>query len=320
MTFGQAWMNGPGPRTWPQALLLVAKGLCMGGADIIPGVSGGTVAFVTGIYEDLLSAVRSVNLRAIRAFLRLDLVAAVNEVHLRFLLPLLLGLGTALVGLAGLMNWLLTEHPVPTWSLFLGLIGASILVVGRKVEHWTAGAWGAFAAGALAAWLIVGLIPVSTPEALWFIFLCGMIAICAMILPGISGSFLLLILGKYAFVTGALRNPLDAANLTVLLVFACGCLVGLAGFSRLLTWLLGRYHGLTVALLSGFMLGAMRKVWPWKQTLDSVVIRGKVHVLAEQNVLPQALDAQVALALGLMLGGAVVVLWLERLTRGPGRR
>lgn len=312
-------MNGPGPRTWPQALLLMVKGLCMGGADIIPGVSGGTVAFITGIYEDLLNAVRSVNLRAMRALLRLDLASALHEIHLRFLLPLVLGIGTALVGLAGVMHWLLTEHPVPTWSLFLGLIGASILVVGRKVDHWTAGAWGTFAAGAGAAWLIVGLIPVSTPESLWFIFLCGMIAICAMILPGISGSFLLLILGKYAYVTGALRNPFDASNLTVLAIFACGCLVGLAGFSRLLSWLLARHHGLTVAMLTGFMLGAMRKVWPWKETLESVVIRGKMHVLAEHNVLPQTLDTQVLVALGLMLVGAGVVLGLEWLTRGPGR-
>lgn len=313
-------MNGPGPRTWPQALMLAAKGFCMGGADIIPGVSGGTIAFITGIYEDLLRAVRSVNLQAIQAMLRLDFAAVINHVHLRFLLPLLFGVGTALVGLAGLMHWLLTEYPVPIWSLFLGLIGASILVVGRKVERWTPGAWGAFGAGALAAWFIIGLIPVTTPESWWFIFLCGMIAICAMILPGISGSFLLLILGKYAYITGALRNPFGDANLAILAVFACGCIVGLAGFSRLLSWLLGRYHGLTVAMLTGFMLGAMRKVWPWKETLESVVIRGKLHVLSERNVLPPTLDSEVLVALGLMLVGAIVVLGLERLTRGPQQR
>jgi len=320
LSLKDAFFSGPGPRSRSEALWLVVKGLCMGAADIIPGVSGGTVAFITGIYEDLLLAVRSVNMRALAALARLDLSAALAEVHLRFLLPLLLGIGTALVGLAGLMHWLLTEHPVPVWSLFLGLIGASIPVVGRKVEHWNAGAWIAFAVGAALAWAVVGLIPVTTPDAPWFIFLCGMIAICAMILPGISGSFLLLILGKYAYVTGALRNPLDAGNLAVLAVFAAGCLVGLTGFSRFLSWLLARWHGLTVALLAGFMLGAMRKVWPWKETLESVVIRGKVHVLAERNILPAALDGGVWLALGLMLAGAVLVLALDRLTRQPAGR
>lgn len=319
-TLRQAWMSGPGPRTRGEALWLMAKGLCMGGADIIPGVSGGTVAFITGIYEDLLLAVRSVNARALGALARLDFTAALAEVHLRFLLPLMLGVGTALVGLAGLMHWLLNEHPVPVWSLFLGLIGASIPVVGRKVEAWTGGTWAAFAAGAVGAWFVVGMIPVNTPDAPWFIFLCGMIAICAMILPGISGSFLLLILGKYAFVTGALRNPLDAGNLAVLGIFAAGAVVGLAGFSRLLSWLLARWHGLTVALLCGFMLGAMRKVWPWKETLETVVIRGKEHILAEQNVLPASLDGEVVLALILMAAGAVFVLALERLTRRPARR
>ncbi|WP_461209364.1 DUF368 domain-containing protein [Desulfocurvus sp. DL9XJH121] len=311
MTYKQAWMAGPGPRTWPQALLLAAKGFCMGGADIIPGVSGGTMAFITGIYEDLLLAVRSVNVRFLLALARLDFSAALAEAHFRFLVPLLAGIGLALVSMAGLMHWLLTNHPVPVWSLFLGLVGASVLVVGREVRRWNAGAVLALGAGAVAAWCIVGLIPVTTPEDPWFLFLCGGIAICAMILPGISGSFLLLILGKYEFVTAALRNPLDAGNLAVLAVFATGCLVGIAGFSRLLSWLLARHHGLTVALLTGFMLGAMRKIWPFKETLQTVVIRGKVHVLAEKNVLPASLDGEALLALGLALAGVLVVLGLE---------
>ena len=311
MTFKEAWKAGPGPDTPRQAALLALKGFCMGAADIIPGVSGGTVAFITGIYEDLLLAVRSVNMRFVRALLRLDFAAALAEGHFRFLVPLLLGIGTALVGMAGVMHWLLTEHPVPVWSLFMGLIGASILVVGRDVERWTPGTWASFGAGALAAWFIVGLIPVTTPETLWFVFLCGVIAICAMILPGISGSFLLLILGKYAFITGALRNPLDGANLVVLGVFACGCLVGVTGFSRLLSWLLAGHRAMTVALLAGFMAGALRKVWPWKETLQSVVIRGKVHVLAEANVLPAHIGFEEALALGLCVAGMVVVLALD---------
>jgi putative membrane protein len=316
MTFKQAWLRGPGPTTLPQALLLAAKGFCMGVADIIPGVSGGTIAFITGIYEDLLAAIRSVNAPFVAALARLRPAEALGEVHLRFLLPLLLGLGAALVGTAGLMHHLLTAHPVQVWALFLGLIGASILVVGRMVPRWGAAPLGALVLGAVAAWVIVGLIPVATPETPWFLFLCGVIAICAMILPGISGSFLLLILGKYEYVTAALRNPLDPGNLLILLIFGCGCVVGIAGFSRLLSWLLTRWHAPMIALLTGFMIGAARKVWPWKETLETAVIRGKVHVLREAAVLPDALDAGVLLALGLMAAGFAAVLLLDRLASG----
>lgn len=322
MTLKDAWKSGPGPDTPRQAALLALKGFCMGAADIIPGVSGGTVAFITGIYEDLLRAVRSVNARFVGALMRFDLAAALAEGHFRFLVPLLLGIGLALVSMARVMHWLLTEHPVPVWSLFMGLIGASILVVARDVERWNAGTWLSFAAGALAAWGIVGMIPVTTPETLWFVFLCGMIAICAMILPGISGSFLLLILGKYAYITGALRNPFDGGNLVILGVFACGCLVGVTGFSRLLSWLLDRQRVLTMAMLAGFMAGALRKVWPWKETLQSVTIRGKVHVLAESNVLPASFGAEEIMAVGLCVAGAVLVLVLDcvaRCGREPGR-
>ncbi len=311
MTFRQAWLRGPGPTTLPQALLLAAKGFCMGVADIIPGVSGGTIAFITGIYADLLAAIRSVNARCLASLVRLRPLDALGEVHLRFLAPLLLGLGAALVGMAGLMHHLLTTHPVQIWALFLGLIAASVLVVGREVGRWDARTLGALALGAVAAWVITGLIPVSTPEAPWFLFLCGVVAICAMILPGISGSFLLLILGKYEYVTAALRNPLEPGNLLVLLVFGCGCAVGIAGFSRLLSWLLARWHAPVVALLTGFMAGAARKVWPWKEPLETVVVRGDVHVLREALVLPRGLDAATFWALGLMAAGFAAVLLLD---------
>lgn len=311
----RAVLSGPGPETVPQALLLAAKGFCMGAADIIPGVSGGTVAFITGIYESLLAAIKSANARFVGALLRLRPAEALAELHLRFLVPLLLGVLTAFVSMAGLMHHLLVEHPVQIWSLFLGLIAASILVVGREVGRWTPGRLIALALGTAVAWLIVGMIPVNTPETYGFIFLCGMIAICAMILPGISGSFLLLILGKYEFVTGALRNPLDGENLLVLAVFACGCVAGVVGFSRVLSWFLARWHALAVAVLTGFMLGAARKVWPWKEVLETTVIRGKVHVLREANVLPGALDAEVVSAVALMAAGFVLVLVLDLLAR-----
>lgn len=314
MTFLQALFSGPGPDSPRRAFALACKGFCMGAADIVPGVSGGTVAFITGIYEDLIAAIRSVNLRAISAALRLNFTGAAKEVHLRFLLPLLFGLGAALVSMAGLMNTLLKQHPVEIWSLFLGLIAASIIVVSRRVEEWNAGTVASLAFGAVGSWFIVGMIPVTTPESWWFVMLCGMIAICAMILPGISGAFLLLILGKYEYITGALRNPFVLDNLLTLGVFACGCALGIAAFSRLLHVFLHRWHAQTIACLTGVMLGAARKVWPWKEVLETQVIRGKVHVLRDANVLP-AFDGDFLFAVFLMAVGFAMVMLLDRVSR-----
>ena len=157
----------------------------------------------------------------------------------------------------------------------------------------------------------------STPETLWFIFLSGLVAICAMILPGISGAFILLILGKYEYVTGALKNPFLLENILIIAVFLAGAALGLASFARLLHWLFERRHDVTVACLTGFMLGAMRKIWPWKEVLESKIIRGKVHVLAERNILPSAMDGDFWLAFCLAVAGFLAVLMLESLTKSP---
>jgi putative membrane protein len=304
-------MSGPGPESPGSALLLAAKGFCMGAADIVPGVSGGTIAFITGIYERLIMAIKSVNARFATSLLRLDVKSALTEVHLRFLAPLLAGLIAALMGVSRIMHHLLVNHPVEIWSLFFGLIAASVWVVGRKVDRWNPSAVSALAAGAAAGYLIVGMIPVSTPEEAWFIFLCGAIAICAMILPGVSGAFLLLLLGKYEYVTGALKNPFDPEGMLTIAVFTAGCAVGIVGFSRLLSYLLSRRHGLTVALLTGFMIGGLRKVWPWKEVMETRVIRGKEYVLQERNVLPDAFGSELFAPLALMAAGLVLVLLLD---------
>lgn len=311
----KAILAGPGPQTPAQALVLWLKGVAMGTADIIPGVSGGTVAFITGIYQDLLAAIRSFDLAFLRLLLRGRLTEALEHAHLKFLLPLLFGIGLALVSTANVMHYLLEYHPVPIWSLFFGLIAASIIVVVRRVGRIDAKALAAMALGTAVGFLIVGLIPVQTPETLWFVFLCGVVSICAMILPGISGAFILLILGKYAYITGAIKDPLVLGNILIMVCFFAGAALGLAGFSRVLTWLFEHYHDLTISLLAGFMLGAMRKIWPWKEALESVEIRGKVHVLVEQNVLPPALDDGFWLAVGLAAVGFVLVMALEAVSR-----
>ena len=286
----------------------------MGSADVIPGVSGGTIALITGIYDDLLAAIKSINTQALGKLLAGDIKGALALVHLRFLFFLFLGIGAAILSFARLMNFLINDYPVYTWSFFFGLIVASILIVGKKVRPWNASAVVAFVWGAIAAWLIVGMIPVSTPEDLWFIFLSGFIAICAMLLPGLSGAFLLLIIGKYEYLTATLKNPFMPANALIIFVYCTGTAAGILCFSRFLKWLLDRWHNTTLAFLTGLMAGSLRKIWPWKETLESVVIRGETHILRERNILPPEMDAALLIALLLAMAGVVLVLLLDRLS------
>jgi putative membrane protein len=309
-----AFMASPGPMNAREAALLWLKGMCMGGADIIPGVSGGTIAFITGIYTQLVDAIRSFDSHFLGRLLRLDLRSALAGVHVRFLACLLFGILTAVVTMAGFMNYMLNSHPVEIWSLFFGLIAASIFVVGREIKPLNGVNMGFVLIGTVFSYLLVGMIPVSTPETPAFIFLCGSIAICAMILPGISGAFLLLMLGKYEYVTRTLKNPFLWDNFMVIATFAGGAVVGIVLFSRVLHYLLSRWHAATVSVLTGFMIGALRKVWPWKEVLESAVIRGKMHVLRTQNVLPDGFTVEVAVALGLFVLGVIVVVGLERLS------
>ncbi|WP_320169880.1 DUF368 domain-containing protein [Maridesulfovibrio sp.] len=311
MNIIQAWKYGPGPDSLKDYLILIAKGVCMGIADIIPGVSGGTMAFITGIYDNLIDSIRSFNGTFFKKLFTLDITGAIAEAHLKFLLPLLFGILAAMVSVANVIHHLLGTHPVQVWSLFFGLIAASILVVGRRAGRFSVKKLVAGIAGAVFSFILVGLIPVTTPDALWFVFLCACISICAMILPGISGAFILLLLGKYEYITGALRNPTVAENAAVLIAFVCGCAVGISMFSRVLHYFLEKHHAITVSVLTGFMAGAMRKIWPWKEVLDSVVIRGKTHVLSEVNVLPPAFDGEFASAVLLMLAGFAAVIILE---------
>ncbi len=315
MSFLKSLFSGPGPRTIPEALSLFSKGVCMGCADIVPGVSGGTMALITGIYGQLLLAISSVN-DTIKHALRLDFATAASSLHLRFLLCLLSGIGISIIGLAGLMHYLLAEKPIPTWALFFGLIAGSILLIGRKIKDWPGKGGISFLVGSLGAFFLVGLIPVSTPETYSFIFFAGMIAICAMILPGISGSFLLLIMGKYQFITGAIKNPFVGESIMVIAVFGCGCVCGILGFSKILSYLLSCYRNATMALLTGLMLGSLRKIWPWKETIDSIVIRGKTHILSTQNIIPPQIDGEFYLALTLSLLGFAFVIVLQKMTNG----
>jgi putative membrane protein len=315
MTWKEAFFASPGPDSTRQAGILSLKGLCMGSADVIPGVSGGTIALITGIYEELIQALKSLDFSTVKKLLTLDLKGAVASIHIRFLLSLFAGIGIAIISLARLMNYLINHHPVLTWSFFFGLIAASIFVVSRKVVSWSLIIGISLGVGIAVAALIVNLIPMATPETLWFIFLCGIIAICAMILPGISGAFILLILGKYEFITATLKNPFLPQNFIIIIVFCLGCLIGLLSFSRLLNYFLNNFHNLTMAFLTGLMIGAMPKIWPWKQILATEIIRGKPHITWGANIIPATMNTEVWMAIGLAIIGFLAVMVIERLAR-----
>jgi putative membrane protein len=270
-------------RSLKEYLLLFSKGVAMGAADVVPGVSGGTIAFITGIYEELLDSIRSVNGEAVKLLLRFNLAGFWKHINGNFLVGLLSGIGFSIVLLSRVVLYLLEFHPELLWSFFFGLIVASTVVVGKKITKWTPMVVLAFIIGAAIAYWVTIATPTETPEAYWFIFLSGAIAICAMILPGISGSFILVLMAKYEFILNAVKD----LKIATILTFGLGCLVGILSFSHVLNWMLKRYHNLTVALLTGFMLGSLNKVWPWKQTLETYTDRhGELKPLVQANVLP----------------------------------
>ncbi len=236
------------------------KGACMGAADVIPGVSGGTIAFLMGIYGELLDSIKSVNAEAFKLLFKGKIVEFWKHINGTFLVSLLTGILVSVFSLARLMKYLLEFHPIPLWSFFFGLILASAIYILKGLDKWSVQNILSLLVGVIIAAFICLASPAQTPDELWFIFLSGAIAICAMILPGISGSFILLLLGKYAFVMTAVTE----LNIPVLVVFAVGCAIGIVSFSHLLSWLLKKYYMLTIALLSGFMVGSLLKVWPWK--------------------------------------------------------
>ncbi|MDH4040826.1 MAG: DUF368 domain-containing protein [Gammaproteobacteria bacterium] len=242
------------------------RGVLMGAADIVPGVSGGTIAFITGIYDTLLGSIRAFDLALLALLWRLDIRGAWQHVNGGFLLALLAGIGTSIFSLARIFSWILDHHPVPLWAFFFGLILASAAVLLRQIEGWTVPRALCLLAGAVAAGAIAFLPVANMDFGLAGVFLSGFLAICAMILPGISGSFILVLLGMYGTVLGAVKS----LDISFLLVFILGAGSGLLCFSRLLHWLLHRFHQATMALLTGFLFGSLVIVWPWKQVLDWV--------------------------------------------------
>ncbi|MCP9927927.1 DUF368 domain-containing protein [Cyanobium sp. CH-040] len=309
---GRSGPAGPARPTpgWPY---LIGCGLAMGSADVVPGVSGGSMAFILGIYGQLLEAVSGFDLQLLALLRHGRWRAAAARVHLDFLVPLLAGLLSAVLILVRPITWLYEVHPVFLFAFFFGLIVGSIVLIARHA-HWGVSGLVAMAAGAAAAFVFVTRVPVTLPHDPFTVFWSGAVAIMAMILPGVSGSFLLLVLGQYQHVMEAVKG-LDPATLVP---FALGCATGLIAFVRLLRWLLERWHGQTVALLVGFMAGSLWKIWPFRTVLESTHnARGKLIVLRDALAAPP--DGG-SLAVALLLGavGVALVVGLEWLQHRVG--
>ena len=289
--------------------VLALKGICMGASDVIPGVSGGTMAFILGIYEELIFSIKSFDSRFVLLLLRGQIREAMERVKWQFLLAVVSGIGLAIVSLARVLAWLLQNEPVLIWSFFFGLISASVITVSRRVNRWSLTLIIAGVLGAAIAFWLVGLIPAKTPNAPWYLFLSGAVAICAMILPGISGAFILVLLGKYQYVLQALNNR----DIFTLATVAAGACVGIVLFSRFLGWLFANHHDLIVSILTGFMLGSLRKVWPWKKVVHIITTGGQGTVEIHQNILPGSIDMRTIWAVALMALGCAIVLALDQL-------
>ena len=293
-------------------------GLMMGAADIVPGVSGGTVALVLGIYNRLISAISRFDQQALGMLTTKRWAAAAEYVDLRFILALGCGIATGIGGLSFLMKKLLDDHLQPTYAVFFGLILGSGVLVARGVARWNPASIAALVSGVSVAWFVVGLDALQTPpDTLWYLFFCGTIGICAMILPGLSGAFILLILGRYSHVTGLIRSILKGdwsvqAFLEVS-VFCCGCLFGLLAFSRVLRWLLAHHATVTMATLCGLMLGSLRKLWPFKNELTPPGTEFKLKQF--ENIAPDFSCSSTITSIGLTVIAMVAVLSLEAISR-----
>lgn len=298
--------------------MLVLKGMGMGAADVVPGVSGGTIAFITGIYEELVHSIKNINYATISTIWKQGIPAFWKALNGSFLLSVIGGILISVLTLARLLEYLLINHPVLIWSFFFGLIIGSAIFIARSIERWNAGTVISLLAGIAVAWVITSITPAETTEAIWFIFLSGALAICAMILPGISGSFILLLLGKYQFIL----NALNEGRISIIAVLLTGALVGIISFSHLLSWLLRKFHHLTIAVLSGFMIGSLNKIWPWKITVEQYLdSHGVAQPLVQKNVLPGrfaselATDPQVLWAVLLAAAGFLLIFVFEGISR-----
>lgn len=298
-------------RTFLDYFIISLKGIAMGAADVVPGVSGGTIAFISGIYEELINSINAINFNALKILKKDGFAAAWKSINGNFLLALALGIGISILSLVKLIKWLLEHEPVLLWSFFFGLVLASIIYVGKQIKKWNVLTIIILLLGAITAYYITTLPALATNDSSLYLVLAGSLAVCAMILPGISGAFILLLLGAY-------KPAVDAINdrdIKTIFFLATGAIVGLLTFSRLLKWLFDHYKNLTLAALTGFIVGSLNKIWPWKEVLSWRVNSKGIKVpFTDKSILPFNYNGepQVSMALLFMVIGFALILILER--------
>jgi putative membrane protein len=313
-------------RSFKQYLLVTAKGLAMGAADVVPGVSGGTIAFISGIYQELIETIHKLDLGFFKICKKESLNEAWKKYNINFLVSLFGGIAISILSLAKIITSLLSEYPILVWSFFFGLVVASIIYVGRQITQFNIRVIISLLIAAVLSYFITLAEPVGDTQSTWFLFIAGFIAIIAMILPGISGAFILLLLGAYTTVLGTITQFSDGLlkldwtmiwdAFLKLLIFAVGAVVGLKVFSGVLNWMFKNYKNSTLAILTGFMIGALNKIWPWKE-IETFRINshGKKVPLLEHSILPSSYDGEplILYAVLFMIIGFLVIFLLEYL-------
>lgn len=294
---------------------VVLKGMAMGAADVVPGVSGGTIAFITGIYEDLITSISNINFGLINVLKKDGFLAFWKKLNGSFLLSLLIGILISIFSLMKLTSYLIENHPIYIWSFFFGLVLASIWYVGKQIEKWNIANIIGLVLAAVIAYSITLLTPSSEETSLAYLFLCGALAICAMILPGISGAFILVLLGAYENISTAVSE----FDFTTVAVVGSGAIVGLLSFSKLLKWLFNNYKNLVLAILTGFIAGSLNKIWPWKEVTETLIIKEKEIPIGEISVLPHNFTGEPHLIAAIICAsvGFLCILALEFFGKKP---
>jgi len=319
-------------RSFFSYLTIIFKGIAMGAADVVPGVSGGTIAFISGIYEELIESIDKINLGVFKVWKTYGFKTAWNSINGTFLVALFSGIAISILSLAKLIKWLLHNEPVLLWSFFFGLVLASILYIAKQIKNWSALVFVAIVLTSILSYYITLAEPFASPDSPYYLLFCGFIAIITMILPGVSGAFILLILGAYQTAIDTINNLRDGLFTGNMELFkeafinfsllALGAIVGIKVFSKLLNWMFKHKKNLTLAILTGFMIGSLNKIWPWKEVLSTRVnSEGNEVPLLEKSILPTNFegDSQLLMASVFIVIGFFTILLLERLGKGKNK-
>jgi putative membrane protein len=307
-------------------LIITFKGIAMGAADVVPGVSGGTIAFISGIYEELIESIDKINLGVFKVWKKEGFKTAWKSINGSFLLALFSGIAISILSLAKLIKWLLHNEPILLWSFFFGLVLASIIYIAKQIKGWSPKIIIAIILTSAISYYITLAEPFASPDSPFYLLFCGFIAIIAMILPGVSGAFILLILGAYQTAIDTINNLRDGLftgnmdlfkdALLKFVLLAIGAVIGLKVFSKALNWMFKHQKNLTLAILTGFMVGSLNKIWPWKKILKTRVnSEGDEVTLLDQSILPSSYDGdnQIVLAIIFVVVGFATILILEGL-------